>query len=233
MEIPVILQARMSSTRLPGKVLTKVNNKPLLEYTIERLKQSIYIGKIIVATSTEKSDDPVVQYCMSNKIEVFRGDLQNVARRYYEAVRYYKLKQFIRVTADSPLIDTHIIDAGIEVFQQGKHDIVTNIQHRSFPKGESFEIHHAEIFTKYFPKFQTAEEFEHVTPYFYLHKERFNIFNLRLSDKDYSKESLAIDLAEDLIVFRKMMEDARPIMSMGWEDLLRIKKEIVAHEFAN
>lgn len=234
MEIPVILQARMSSTRLPGKVLAKVNNKPLLEYTIERLKQSIYIGKIIVATSIEKNDDPVAQYCGINKIEVFRGELENVAARFKAVIEQYNFPSFIRISGDSPLIDSHIVDAGIEVFENGSYDIVTNVLDRTFPKGQSFEIFRAETFLKEFSNIATVEDREHVTKYFYKNKDRFKIFNLECRSGNFSHVNLSIDTKEDFNKFEEVMSNqSRPVGDLGWDEIMKLYRECNQHECTN
>lgn len=234
MEMTVILQARMSSQRLPGKVLAQVNNKPLLEYTIERLKQSIYISEIIVATSTEKSDDPVAQYCLSNKIEVFRGDLENVAARFKAIIERYDISSFIRISGDSPLIDSHIIDAGIELFENNSYDIVTNVLDRSFPKGQSFEIFKANTFLREFLNITTLEDREHVTKYFYKNKDRFKIFNLECLSGNFSHVNLSVDTKEDFNKFEELMNDrSRPVCDLGWDEIMKLYKVCDQHECTN
>ncbi|MGE0268293.1 MAG: NTP transferase domain-containing protein [Candidatus Omnitrophota bacterium] len=230
----VILQARMSSQRLPGKVLARVQNKSLLEFTIERLKQSIYIGDIIVATSTEKSDDPVAQYCRSNKIEVFRGELDNVAARFKAVIEQDGLSSFIRISGDSPLIDSHIIDAGIEMFENNSYDIVTNVLNRTFPKGQSFEIFRSETFLREFSNIRTAEEQEHVTKYFYKNKDRFNIFNLECISGNFSHVNLSIDTKEDFSRFEALINDrSRPVCDLGWDEIMKLYKALDQHECTN
>lgn len=230
----VILQARMSSQRLPGKVLAKVHGKPLLEYTIERLRQSIYIDRIIVATSIDSTDDVVEQYCLSNNISVYRGELDNVSARFKAVIEQHGLSSFIRISGDSPLIDSHIVDAGIEMFENNSHDIVTNVLNRTFPKGQSFEIFRAETFLREFSNIRTAEEQEHVTKYFYKNKDRFNIFNLECISGNFSHVNLSIDTKEDFCRFEALISDrSRPVCDLGWDEIVKLYKALDQHECTN
>ena len=105
-----IVQARMSSERLPGKTLMTLNGCPLLKYVIDNIKKSKKIKKIVVATSSLKNDDKIIDYCKKNKIEYFRGNLKNVANRFYNILKNRKYDSFVRISGDSPLIDYKLLD---------------------------------------------------------------------------------------------------------------------------
>ncbi len=139
MKIGVIIQARMSSQRLPDKVLTMVNGKPLLQYLLERLTHCSSIDQIVVATSEDKSDDPIAVFCHEYGALCFRGPLQNVAKRFYMALEKYNLDAFVRVCCDSPMLDQKLIDQGVKLFN-GEYDLVTNTLRRSYPVGQSVEV---------------------------------------------------------------------------------------------
>ena len=158
--IPVIIQARMSSERLLGKVLRSVRGKPMIEYLLDRLKQSKRIDRIIIATSKDKTDQPIVDYCRQNNIQCFKGDLNNVAGRFKDIIENERIESFVRICADSPLIDSNIIDAGIEIFKNEKYEIVTNILRRTFPKGQSFEILCSDTFIKGYKNIGYSNESE-------------------------------------------------------------------------
>ena len=111
--IIVILQARMSSTRLPGKVLKNILNKSLLQHHVERIRRAQLIDQIVVATSYESSDDPIAEHCLKLGFECFRGSLNNVLDRYYKAACHLKANHVVRITADCPLIDPAVIDATV------------------------------------------------------------------------------------------------------------------------
>ena len=135
-----IIQARMSSQRLPGKVLKEVQGRPLLDYVCKRISKSRLLQNTVVATSDHSSDDPVFEYCLNQGIECYRGPLEDVAGRFAGALLNYGAPAFLRISADSPFIDPELIDEAIRHFQSGKYEIVTNVFPRSFPKGQSLEI---------------------------------------------------------------------------------------------
>ena len=135
-----IIQVRTSSKRFPNKVLSKVNNVPMLNFVYNRVRQAKKIKKIIIAFSKNHSDDVLQKYCKKKKYTYFRGSLNNVLKRYSEASKKYKLRNFVRVNGDSPCIDPLVLDYGVSLFKKKKCDIVTNVFPRSFPKGVSVEV---------------------------------------------------------------------------------------------
>ncbi|MCB9721108.1 MAG: NTP transferase domain-containing protein [Candidatus Omnitrophica bacterium] len=224
----------MNSRRLPGKVLKEVRGKPMLQYTIDRLGQSIHDLRLILATSDEDSDDPVAAYGKGNGLEVFRGELEDVAGRYAALVRKYDLPAFVRVTGDSPLIDSQLIDAGLDSFATGQFDMVTNVYPRSFPKGQSFEVLSAEVFLEALPRMAEPGDREHITQYFYRHADRYRIYNVASNTGNFAAENLSVDTADDFERFRQLMNDPdRPVMDYGWEEILRLYKGLNSHECAN
>jgi spore coat polysaccharide biosynthesis protein SpsF len=202
--IGAIVQARLSSKRLPGKVLKTVAEKPLLLYIVERLKHCPDIDAIIIATSIESSDDPVNSFCARHNIPCIRGPLDDVAGRFDLVLDSYPWDAFIRVNGDSPLIDQYLIKKGICHFQEGHFDLVTNVFPRSYPPGQSVEIVRSETFRKTYPKMNTPKHLEHVTLYFYQNPEKFSIYNFT-SEKDYSGLHFAIDTPEDFSRFASIV----------------------------
>ena len=120
--VGAIIQARMSSTRLPGKVLITVANKPLIQYLIDRLSLCRMLGDITVATSLAQSDDLLESYCRVTGLQCFRGALDDVAGRFNAVLENYKHDAFVRINADSPLIDPDLIDKGISIFSEGDYE---------------------------------------------------------------------------------------------------------------
>lgn len=199
----VILQARTNSKRFKGKVLVNIYGFTIIEHIINRLKKSKKIKKIVVATSTQGTDNKLATHLNQKKIQVFRGNLNNVAQRLCKAATKYKAKYFIRISGDSPLIDRKIVERAIQLFKKEvlKPDILTNIFPRSFPKGQSVEIIKTKILKDNLKKFTRFDK-EHVTTFFYKNPKRFDIKNFELKQgKSYIK--LSIDNKKDLINIKK------------------------------
>ena len=173
----IFVQARYNSSRLRGKVLKKINKKPLLLFLIDRLKK-IKNSRIVVLTSTIKSDDKIVKLCKKNSIEFFRGSHLNVYQRYCDALKYYKAPFFVRICGDSPLQNQKMIIKMINLYKKKNFKIISNVFSRTFPIGMSIEIIQSQFFLEK-KKFITNKNLkEHITSYFYK-KEILNIWRKR------------------------------------------------------
>lgn len=201
----VVVQARTSSTRLPGKVLKFVNGLPILQYVLERISIRNPEIPIIVCTSDLAEDDPIESLCNNLQTKCYRGNLLNVASRFYEISRNGEFEAFIRVCADSPMIDGDIIKMMIDQWNS-KLDLLTNTVPRSFPKGQSIEIVNRKTFIHSFSQFQTADDIEHVTHYFHRNLQNYVYKNISNS-QNYSDISLAIDEPDDLENFKKFVSE--------------------------
>lgn len=204
-KIGIIVQARMSSQRLPGKVLREVNGKPILQYIVERLAHCQSTQDVVVATSREKSDDHIEEFCINKNVPCFRGSLTDVASRFKEISENEQWNAFIRINGDSPLIDQHLIDMGVNHYLQGTYDLVTNVFPRSYPPGQSVEIVRADTFMKVYPRLTDKDDIEHVTRFFYQNPTEFEIFNFS-SSIDYSHIHLSVDTPGDMQVFSKIIQ---------------------------
>ena len=173
MKTGAIIQARMSSDRLSGKVLKNVAGKPLLQYILERLRKCSTIHQIVVTTSDNRTDDPIAEYCRENNTVCFRGPLQNVAKRFYMALEKYNLDAFVRVCCDSPMLDQKLIEQGVKLFNR-ECDLVTNTLPRSYPVGQSVEVVSSSTFKKIYEKMSTPDHFEHITKYYYEMPDEFD-----------------------------------------------------------
>ena len=198
----IFLQARMSSRRLPGKVLLKLNNKTILDHIIFNLKKIKFKKKIIVLTSKNKSDNKIVSHCKKKKILFFRGSLNNVYKRYFDAVKKFKTEMFVRINGDSPLIQTKIIEKAIQIYKKNKYDIVTNCKKRTFPKGQSVEIIRSSVFLKNYKYIKTKQHKEHIFLYFYSKNNKFKIYNIK-ANKNNRNINQSIDTFEDYIRLKK------------------------------
>ena len=135
-----ILQARASSRRLPGKVMKPILGRPMLERQIERLRRARRLDKLVVATSTDPSDDPIAALCRSLAVECFRGSLDDVLDRFYQAARRAAPRAVVRLTGDCPLADPAVIDQLIELHARGGYDYTSNTLTRSYPDGLDAEV---------------------------------------------------------------------------------------------
>lgn len=197
---PIIVQARMSSARLPGKVLKPVAGRPLLSYLIESLGHCRNGGPIVVASSTEPSDDPIADFCANSEIQCVRGPLDDVMGRFLMAVDHIGAAQFVRVCGDSPLLDHRLIDRAIELFWKRRPDLVTNLFPRSFPAGQSVEVVDTACFRNAVNRASAPEHREHVTQFLYAEADRFEIINFE-ADEDWSAYKMAVDEPADLDLF--------------------------------
>ncbi len=213
-----IVQARMSSTRFPGKVLHRVKGKPLLQYLLESLGRCSGLDKVVVATSQEPSDDPVALFCQDFGTPCFRGPLKDVAQRFLEAARSNKFDAFVRVNGDSPLLDHRTVDRAVSLFLDGKYDLVTNTLKRTYPKGHSVEVVRFETFKMTYPRFRNDTDREHVTTFFYDHWKQFAIHNFE-SGKQFGAIQLSVDTPEDMRNFENIVSSMKkPHWEYSFED---------------
>lgn len=187
----------MSSNRLPGKMLMNIAGRPLLGRVIDRVKGAKEVTKLIVATSIHKEDDAIEDFCINERIDCFRGNLENVYKRFKDIVLKEKVENFIRICGDSPLIDSELIDLAVKFSYKEKYDLITNIFPRTFPKGQSIEIISSIPFIKLEDFKMTLEQKEHVTKYFYDNAEDFNLKNLK-SSTNFSDLNFCVDTPNDL-----------------------------------
>ncbi|MES9684803.1 glycosyltransferase family protein [Gottfriedia acidiceleris] len=210
MKVVAIIQARMGSTRLPGKVLLKVLNKPLLAYQVERVKRSKLINEIVIATTTKDLDREIVNFCELMFLSYYRGSEDDVLSRYYEAASIYKADIVVRITSDCPLIDPNIIDLVINEFiiNMKQIDYASNTVQRSFPIGMDIEVMSYSLIES-INRLNLVQPFrEHVTPYVY-NSGNFIIRQV-LQETDKSHIRLTVDTPEDFILIRKVIEELYP-----------------------
>jgi len=201
------MQARMSSTRLPGKVLKKVNGMTLLEYELKRLERSKTIDKIVVATSKNPEDDAIESLCASMGVDCFRGSLDDVLSRYADCANKYPEHEIIlRVTGDCPLIDPVLIDQVIKVFLEGEYDYASTVPlgKETFPDGMDAEVFTKSALLESAANAKLPYEREHVTP----HMRKSGEYRCGgiSADKNYSGYRLTVDNPEDFEVVRYCME---------------------------
>lgn len=198
-----IIQARLSSTRLKSKMLKKIYHKTIIQRVILQILKAKNIKKIIIATSDQSSDDLLAQYLKKMNIEVFRGPLNNVARRYYEVSKKFNYDAFIRINGDSPFIDYKLVDVLIEKFIKNNYDILTNSYLKTFPRGQGIEIIKSKIFQREFKNIKSKKDQEHVFPFFYKNKNKFLFKNFSCKE-NLNYLNFSVDTFEDLLRLRKI-----------------------------
>lgn len=218
MSIICIVQARMGSERLPGKVMREINGKPMISYTLNSLRKSRYVDNIILATSTLSINDSLAEYAKANGFEVFRGSEDNVLERFKRAADKYKGDIIIRVTGDCPLINPVILDNVITKFLMYDYDYVRLDVPDSFQRGYDTEVFSKAALDKVYNivcsedkiNDDTYQAFrEHVTYYIYDHQDEFKVGYVNGEGKYFENRNvnLSVDTIEDFERVKKVLND--------------------------
>lgn len=219
MKIVAIIQARMGSTRLPGKVLVDLEGETVLARVIARLRRSRLIDELLVATSAMPADDAIVRACADLSVACFRGDESDVLDRYYRAAQSAKADVVVRITSDCPLIDPEITDKTTAAFLDKRPDYASNVLVRTYPRGLDTEIIACQALAKVWEIARQPYEREHVTPYFYEHPREFKILSVT-GDSDYSSYRWTLDTPEDLELLRAVYSRFSGKDDFSWRDVL-------------
>lgn len=203
--IVAIVQARMSSTRLPGKVLKPLGSKIALARVIHQLSGAQRINQIVLATSIDASDDSLIGWARKSQIPYMRGSLHDVLDRYYRTATHYKADIVVRITADCPLIDPTVVDSVIERFLQNDCDYASNINPPTFPDGLDTEVMSFEALERAWIDAKLPADREHVTLYIRNNPELFRIANVAYRD-DISKLRLTLDTQEDYEFLNRLIQ---------------------------
>lgn len=211
MKTVILVQARMTSTRFPGKVLKKVLGKPLLEYQIERLRRVKLADEIVIATTTNETDEPIIELCDRLTIPYFRGPEEDVLSRYHGAAKAHQVDVVVRVTSDCPLIDPQVIDSVIQFYisHQAEYDYVSNCLERSYPRGMDTEVFSFHALHEAFLEATAQPEREHVTPFIYRHPERYRLAQVTYSENQ-SHHRWTVDTPEDFELIKRIIEALYP-----------------------
>jgi spore coat polysaccharide biosynthesis protein SpsF len=219
--VVAIIQARMGSTRLPGKVLKDLCGETVLARVVNRTRRGTLLNEVVVATSVQPADDAIVQECGRLSVACFRGDEADVLDRYYRAAKKFSADAIVRITSDCPLIDPEVSDKTIRAFLERHPDYASNVLERKYPRGLDTEV-------MTFAALESAEreardpyQREHVTPFLYQHPERFRLVSVT-GDRDYSHYRWTLDTREDLEFLRAVYERRAETSDPAWQDVLRI-----------
>ena len=205
----MVIQARMGSTRLPGKVLLPLGGEPMLMRLVERLKRVRRADQIVIATTTNANDEPIVDLCRQLGVHCHRGSELDVLARYAEAARTHQADVVVRITSDCPLIDPALIDDVIARYQQGDADCVSNMLPPTWPFGMAVEVFSASALAEAHAEAVQAAEREHVTPFLYGHPERYRLRNMA-SSTDLSVQRWTVDTPEDLDLVQRLFDAVHP-----------------------
>lgn len=207
MRVEAFIQARMGSSRLPGKVLKKVLNRPLLDFLVERVKDCQEIDNIVILTTYLEEDDLIASFCEDKKLCCFRGSKENVLERYYQASLKNNPNGIVRITADCPLIDPEVVDQVVKAFrhQYPKIDYVSNCLERTFPRGLDVEVFSHEALHRAYQNGHRPDEKEHVTVYIYRHPDLFKLLNVS-HIQSLSSYRWTVDTPEDFELIRLILE---------------------------
>lgn len=221
MNVIAIIQARMGSTRLPGKVLEDISGETMLARVLARVTQSSLINSVLVATTEEAIDEAIVDECQRLQTPFFRGSESDVLDRYYQAAKAHDAEAVVRITSDCPLIDPGVIDQVVEVFLSANSDYASNFLERRYPRGLDIEI----------MKFSTLacawnmaeEEYQrvHVTPYIYESPETFSLVSVS-PDGDYGNYRWTVDVQEDLEFVRAVFSEMGDTNTFTWLDIIKL-----------
>lgn len=222
MRIVAIVQARTGSSRLPGKVLERIQGRSLLEHECARLALCSSISHRLVATTLAPQDDAIVDLCKENGIACFRGSESDVLARFAEAARWAEADIVVRLTADCPLIDFQVVDRVVEKFRVGGYDYVSNCLTRTYPRGLDTEVFSIEALESAHQEAALDWEREHVTPFIYHRPQRFVLGN-EAYPTDLSGHRWTVDTPADLELVRRIYDSLYPTKpDFLLDDVLRV-----------
>lgn len=221
MKITAIIQARMGSTRLPGKVLLDLGGETVLARVVSRLRRAARVDEIGVATTNSVADDAIVRECSRLKISFFRGSENDVLDRYYQAARACATETVVRITSDCPVIDPEIVDETIGLFQRQRGDYASNSWPRTYPRGLDVEVFTIAALGQAWRDAHKPYEREHVTPYFYEHPELFHLVSLR-GGIDFAQYRWTLDTAEDLALLRTIYARFSNQDDFSWGEVIQL-----------
>ena len=223
MKIVAIIQARMGSTRLPGKVLADISGTPMLKRIIERISVTPYIDQIVLATTTEEKDNLLEEWIINNfsQVKCFRGDPLDVLDRFYQCAKLYSAELIIRVTADDPLKDAAIIRKAIEFFFLSPTlDYCSNTIKPTYPEGLDIEVFKYSALERAWLESKLPSEREHVTPYIWKNSHLFNIKNFEYT-RDISNWRWTVDKPVDLIFMNRIYQQFNEDPLVSFENIIK------------
>jgi spore coat polysaccharide biosynthesis protein SpsF len=233
MRFVCIIEARLRSTRLPGKVLLPVVGKPMLQLMIERLRRARTIDEIVVATTDQPADDPIIELCSSLSVAVFRGSENDVLARVLGAAQAFRADVIVETTGDCPLLDPAVVDMVVSDFRIGGADFVSNTLTYTTPRGTDVRVFTTDALDEINCTSYDQADHEHVSLHFWEHPERYRLRNVRTElPAEVANLRLTVDTVEDFELVRKIYEELYPnspdFTLADVLDLLRRRPELAA-----
>jgi spore coat polysaccharide biosynthesis protein SpsF len=216
-----IIQARMGSTRLPGKVLKDLGGETVLARVVRRTERATLLDDLVVATSNLADDDVIAEDCIRLGVHCFRGNHADVLNRCYEAARFCRADVVVRITADCPLIDPELADNTIREFIKQKPDYASNSLVPTYPCGLSVEVFTLVALRRAWREAKKSYQRVHVTPYLYENPQRFRILSLT-AEADYSRYRWTLDTEEDLETIRAIYQHFANRDTFNWREVLAL-----------
>ncbi len=221
MRIVAIVQAQMTSPRLPGKALADVSGRPILDWVIRRISDAKVLDEVVVATGDTSADDPVAERCQALGVRCIRGDDADVLARFLLAAQGARADVIVRVTADSPFTDPEIIDLVARRFAEEKAEYASNALVASFPKGLGVEVFSRKALEASAKDAKAPEERADVTAFMKRHPERFRHLSVP-AENPHPKERWTVEAAEDLELMRAIVSRLPNRDEFGWRDILAV-----------
>ena len=225
MKVVAIIQARMGSTRLPGKVLMDLGGVTLLGRVVRRLQHAAAINECVVATTTALADEAIVDECRRLKVPTFRGSEHDVLDRYLQAARRFGSDVVVRITSDCPLIDPEVVDDVVRALLEQRADFACNVLTRRYPRGLDAEAFTIEALEKAWRSSDQPHQREHVTPLFYEKPEMFHLASVH-EKHDLSRYRWTLDTPDDLRLIREIYSHFDNRDHFGWREVLALMERL-------
>ena len=216
-----IIQARMGSTRLPGKVLMQICGRSMLAWVVTRARRARLLDEVVVATTDLPADDAIVSECAAIGVPVFRGSEDDVLDRYHGAAEAFDADPVVRITSDCPLIDPEVIDLVVRAFPDSGAEYASNTLERGYPRGLDVEAISRAALEEAWQLADRPHERVHVTPFIHQNPERFKLHSIPC-EEDHSDLRWTVDTAEDLEVVRGIAEALGGRDDFGWRDAIEV-----------
>jgi spore coat polysaccharide biosynthesis protein SpsF len=212
LKVSAIIEARSNSTRLPNKVLLKINKKTVLEHLVNKIKKSKNLNEIIIATTTNKIDEAIVKIAKKLKVKFFRGEENNVLKRVIDTSNFFKVDTIVRITSDCPLVDINLVDQYINIFNNNNVDLVGNAKVRSYPDGMDIEIINSKSLKKSYKFAKSNYLREHTCLTIYKKKNLFKVINIIALPNEFLPDlSLTLDVYKDFVLIKKIIKHCERI----------------------
>lgn len=221
MNIVAIVQARIGSTRLPGKALRDIGGRTMLARVVRRARRSRLVDEVVVATTIEPGDKAIVDECELLGVPSFRGSEQDVLDRYYRASRAFSADSIVRITSDCPLIDPEVVDKVVQAFLDEGPDYASNTLVSTYPRGLDVEVFSMDALEKAGAEASKDYQHVHVTPYIYQNPGLFRLLSVT-GDEDYSCYRWTVDTKEDLDLVRAIYGKLGRDDDFSWKDVLKL-----------